>query len=336
MEDRSSFVTGAPGKKSILAPLSRCEDVQSLIDAGADEFYFGIVDPRYLNANKREQPAASFDDFGKLECALEIIKKSGRHSYLALNERLHHGTETSVRSYMVELDKRPFDGYIVQDYAILKLLEEIGSVKEVHLSSLAQVWNDEAIRFFTESFPQITRVVFSRDLTWAEMAELASYFPEKRFEAFVLNEWCYNVDGICSSIHFGNIQASSNYVCLRERYYVDSKGSPPDRRQFRCMIRNRPACFACSIHFLSRIQNLVSFKIVGRGRDLPTIARSVDFVRAVRDAIALDLTYNDFVAQARKNFILAFDRECNVEICQFAHLEENGAADPFHSDNNHA
>ena len=55
----------------ILSPLARLEDVEPLIQVGADEFYAGFNNELFKQANKRENPKASFSDIETLKAELE-------------------------------------------------------------------------------------------------------------------------------------------------------------------------------------------------------------------------------------------------------------------------
>lgn len=237
----------------ILSPLARLEDAEPLMEVGADEFYSGFINAHFQHGNKRENPKASFSDLSALSECVERIHAQGKKLNLALNERIYKDNIDSVRAYIEEIDSLPFDAYIVQDYAILKLLTEHQTKKAVHLSSLAQVWNVDAISYYQALFPIIKRIIFSRDVVMDEMETICRLMPDTEFEAFILNDWCYNVDGICASLHHEVKQKGIPYICHREYLYKHVRECETMTQSFQKVLRNRPACFACAMYRLNVI-----------------------------------------------------------------------------------
>jgi O2-independent ubiquinone biosynthesis protein UbiU len=71
---------------------------------------------------------------------------------------------------------------------------------DLHCSSLNQVLNKDAISFWVEKY-NVKRIIFPRNIAINEIIEMCNLFPNLEFEIFVKNSWCYNSDGICSSMH---------------------------------------------------------------------------------------------------------------------------------------
>ena len=92
------------------------------------------------------------------------------------------------------------DALIVKDLLIADLIREIDPNIAIHCSSLNQVINKEGIAYWRER-ANITRVILPRNVNVHEIRDLASAFPDLEFEIFIKNDWCYDSDGICSSLH---------------------------------------------------------------------------------------------------------------------------------------
>jgi len=70
---------------------------------------------------------------------------------------------------------------------------------QIHISSCASVFNSETVEFYKIFNP--SRIVLNRQLTLREIEHIRKSFPEMEMEVFILNEKCYNIDGLCTLIH---------------------------------------------------------------------------------------------------------------------------------------
>jgi collagenase-like PrtC family protease len=63
------------------------------------------------------------------------------------------------------LDKIKPDAFIVRDFAVIQALRKIQPNVKLHISSLAQVWNENALNFYKDFLGEnFERFIFSRDI----------------------------------------------------------------------------------------------------------------------------------------------------------------------------
>jgi len=204
----------------IVAPISRVAEVTSVIEAGADEIYCGLLVNEQLDShgnvnclNRRAEISSNLTNYEELKEVIGIARSKNTPVNLALNE--FYGQD-QVFMALRQLEKSMecgIDRIIVAD---IGLLSEIKNRKypnlKIHISSCASVFNSETIEFY--KMFNLTRVILNRQLTLSEIEHLNRSFGELEMEVFILNERCYNIDGFCTFLHGRFSSAYNNFTRL--------------------------------------------------------------------------------------------------------------------------
>lgn len=195
----------------LLAPLKNSSEVESLLDAGAEEFYCGITPPDWQArfsqnwVNRRSPVSAGVLDFADLQRILS--RAAGCPVYVTLNAPFYpSGSLAMLVEFSMELLSAGVSGLIVADLDLLLSLAEAGLAAKIHLSSLATCTNPGAAAFFREL--GVSRIIFPRHLTLDEIEE--SMVSGLEFEAFLLNDGCVFEEGLCATSH------AAGPICLKD------------------------------------------------------------------------------------------------------------------------
>jgi len=207
----------------IVAPISAVDEVQPLVEAGADELYCGMVPvewtERFRSAGVNRRifgNLTNYDDLGRL---IEQAGERGVAISLVLNAQ--HYAEEHMDA-LLELSHRfaslGGSALIVGDIGLLALLAAEGPAIRRHASSLLSCRNADAAAFHRELGAH--RAIFPRDVTLAEMVRTVAATPGLEFEAFILNDGCVFEEGNCHTIHLPSRQGGP--ICI-DGYETDHR-----------------------------------------------------------------------------------------------------------------
>lgn len=294
---------------NIITPLSRIEELEPLLAAGADELYCSVV-PRDWKAKFKSSAVSrrlfsSLADESDLELAIAGSAARGKAISLVLNAQ--HYTSEQI-DCLLQLARRfaAMGGHavIVADPMLLSLIAAELPALAIHLSSVASCRNAESSAFFRQL--GVTRVIFPRDMTLAEMARISKASHNLTFEAFVLNDGCVFEEGVCHSIH---LPAQLGGAICMDKYgyrYARTDGQRLDSfeevalatndEQYQRWLWHRfsngfsvtPEGYSfgpCGLCALPRLRQagISAIKIAGRDAPLARKLKSVELVRRVRD-----------------------------------------------------
>jgi putative protease len=197
----------------ILSPLSRVDEVGPLIDAGADEFYCGVLPAewrsRYTVAaclNRRQEDnkiintSPHLDSFAALEQSIKLAHSRNIPVVLTINEHYYSNEQyPMLREYIEQALKADVDAFIIGDLGLLLTLQEMGSSAKIYISTAGTAFNAETVHFYRDL--GASRVILPRHLSLEEIGEIAQKISGIELEAFILNSRCANVDGFCTFQH---------------------------------------------------------------------------------------------------------------------------------------
>jgi len=293
----------------ILAPLWKWYDVENLIQLGANEFYFWVDFTKELNKRDNEKAQISIQE---AQSFLKLREKySNVRFFVALNEAPITWDDKKIMKKLQQLlSLIDPDAFIVRDLSVINALKEIKKDVKLHISSLAQVWNEDAISFFVDFlWDNFEKFIFPRDITWIEAVKLIKKFPQLEFEIFALNEWCWNVDGFCSSLRWTWRKYWVPFICHREYAY-------PWDENLKKIIYGRTSCKVCNFWKFKDLENIISVKIVWRWAEFEQIQRNVKYLKSLLNWMELADDYQDY-----KNFCKASLQKVNkanwCSICEF-------------------
>lgn len=271
----------------ILAPLWKDYDVEKLIKLWANEFYFWIDFTKSLNKRDNEKAQIIIEQAN--EYLLLREKYPDIRFFIALNEAPVDWDDKQIEEKLSKLlSLISPDAFIVRDFSVISTLKKIDKNIKLHISSLAQVWNENALDFYKELlWDNFERFIFSRDISSLEALEIIKNNNSLEFEIFALNEWCWNIDGLCSSLHWTWRKEWVPFICHREYAY-------PWDKDLKKLIYGRTSCKVCSLWKFKDIENIISLKIVWRWAPQEQIERNIKYLKSLLSYIDLSDNFNEF------------------------------------------
>ena len=271
----------------LLAPAGTWDALVAGVESGADACYLG---GKHFNMRMHEGDF-NFDD-EMLKKAIAYTHEHGVKLYITLNNLISDEEIPALREYLTYLNEIRPDAILVQDFAVLELIHEMGIKIPVHTSVMMNTHNEHAIEKLKEY--GITRVVVGREMTLSEL----SLFRERtgiEVEYFMHGDMCISESGQCihSGVVFG--QSGNRGRCLKPCRWAyqlidektgevldqDSDGAYKLALKDMCMYRHIPQLIQAGVF---------SFKIEGRMRPAPFIRRIVSTYRKAIDAYIADPT----------------------------------------------
>jgi len=317
----------------ILAPFSKKSEVEPLAEAGATEFFCGLVDQEwqktytYISSiNLRHDSGANLSSFAELQESLQTAHSLGTKLFLALNKTFYSEKQLPIAMHCAEQAvKLGIDALIVADPGLIPKLKQEFSVKIV-LSTSSPAFNTAAIDFFRGL--GIDRIVLPRQLAINEIRLLSSYAKKRSLEVecFVLNEICPNIGGLCTFQHIvdQNLFMPAQALACRMPFSVEAKSDSSREKRLVAsshvkLWNNAPIadCGLCAIREIMRC-GIDSLKIAGRGLSLETKAAGV---RAVKEAIGLaakGCSGNRFRQECGRLYSGMFHSKCDYKNCYYA------------------
>ena len=269
----------------LLAPAGTWDAMTAAIDAGADAVYLG---GKHFNMRLHEGDF-NFDD-ARLKEAIDYAHAHDVHLYVTLNNLISNEELPALRDYLAYLEEIRPDAILVQDFAVLELVHEMGITVPLHTSVMMNTHNEYAIEKLKEY--GITRIVVGREMTLSELA-LFRARTGIEVEYFMHGDMCISESGQC--IHSGVLFGQSGNrgrcmkICLWPFAFIneetgevlDASSPGPYKLALKdmCMYRAIPALIQAGVF---------SFKIEGRMRAPEFIRRLVSTYRAAIDAYIAD------------------------------------------------
>ncbi len=172
----------------LLAPAGSYESIIAAVNAGADAVYVGgkMFGARAYADNPEEE---------QLLGGLEYCHIHDRKLYLTVNTLLkEHELATMLYPYLLPYYENGIDGVIVQDFGVMRFVQEHFPGLPVHASTQMTVTGPEGARLLKEQ--GVSRVVVARELSLEEIHTIAEDTGIE-IEAFVHGAMCYSYSGQC-------------------------------------------------------------------------------------------------------------------------------------------
>ena len=269
----------------LLAPAGTWDALVAGVESGADAVYLG---GKHFNMRMHEGEF-NFDD-AMLKKAIDYAHEHGVRLYVTLNNLISNEEIPALREYLAYLNEIRPDALLVQDFAVLELVHEMGITIPLHTSVMMNTHNEHAIEKLKEY--GITRIVVGREMTLSEL----SLFRERtgiEVEYFMHGDMCISEAGQCihSGVLFG--QSGNRGRCLKPCRWAyqlidektgevldeDGPGAYKLALKDMCMYRAIPQLIQAGVF---------SFKIEGRMRPAGFIRRIVSTYRKAIDAYIAD------------------------------------------------
>ena len=271
----------------LLAPAGTWDALVADVESGADAVYLG---GKHFNMRMHEGDF-NFDD-AALKKAIDYAHAHDVRLYITLNNLISDEELPALKEYLQYLEEIQPDALLVQDFAVLELVHEMGITIPLHTSVMMNTHNEHAIEKLKEY--GITRIVVGREMTLSELA-LFRARTGIEVEYFMHGDMCISESGQCihSGVVFG--QSGNRGRCLKPCRWayelideksgkrLDENGAGPYKLALKdmCMYRAIPELIQAGVF---------SFKIEGRMRPAPFLRRIVSTYRAAIDAYIADPT----------------------------------------------
>ncbi|SDX42403.1 putative protease [Allochromatium warmingii] len=188
----------------LLAPAGTLRNLRYALAYGADAVYAGL--PRYsLRVRNNDF------DLANLATGIAETHRLGKRLYLAANLMPHGAKLKTFIDDMQPIVELAPDGLIMADPGLILLARERWPDLPIHLSVQANTVNAAAVRFWQQQGLQ--RVILSRELSLAAIAEIRDACPEMELEVFVHGALCIAYSGRCLLSGYFNHRDANQGAC---------------------------------------------------------------------------------------------------------------------------
>lgn len=311
----------------ILAPIKNLLTWIRVVDSWVGEVYFWVVSNDWQNKhefksilNRRDGSLANISSYEDGKKLIDYARSKWVKCYITLNNSPIINDKQLIEEEIRKCIHIKPDALIVKDMYIAQLIREIDKDIDIHCSSLNQVINSESINFWIQNF-NISRMIFPRNISVNEIKNLCSLFTDLEFEIFIKNDWCYNSDWVCSSLHLEWLKDGIPYVCNRESLYKSD--NQVFNSDYLTLTKNMNDCKVCIIKEIKDIKNLVSLKIVGREKPVEIILKDIKFIQSALAFSNLAETNKEFIDFNIINHSKNLKKDCAHKNCEVFNMYYN-------------
>jgi len=190
----------------IVSPITNIHEVDALIDAGAAEFYCGVLteqeNRRLTNIfclNRRPSLFSNLSSFLELEKLVKKAKSSDAKVSFTLNEFYTDEQFPSVIEQAKKAADCGVDAFIVCDLGLIRFLRQTNPKARLHVGVGGTTFNSQTMAFYKKLGAK--RVILPRQLTIKEIESISLKNKEIELECLILNERCHFIDGYCNFLH---------------------------------------------------------------------------------------------------------------------------------------
>jgi putative protease len=294
----------------ILSPLSKVEEVEPLVKAGADEFYCGLVNQCAPLNDRPNNSKFNFSNIGELDRAVKIAKSFNKDVYLAINKPT---VQLDLALKQAETAERlGMKGVIVSNLLLMRLITKKKLKLDVCVSCLDPAFNSKSIDFFKKFDVKIIHL--PRHLGLRDLEMLSKNSSGIELSVFGFNGMCINIESFCSlhslkkdyfipCEHFKTTEILGDYRGSKEE--VTKKISSPD-----------VSCGICAFKKLEEI-GIRNIKIEGRDFSTNDKVRAVSLAKKSIEFCKKDIDYKEYISHCKKLFVEFFNDACEQEYCYF-------------------
>lgn len=289
------------------------DNIKKLLLLWVREFYIWFVPDYWLkeywyeiSPNRRYSSDCQINSFKEFIILTKFLRKVGAKVFFTLNEHNYSKKWFSFVEKMILEVKDYVDGFIIANYALLELLNDLW--KEIHISSEYCILNNHTVDYFVEN--KATRLIFPRNISYYEIEEIVKYrnihHKDLELEIFINDSLLYTC-WLCTSFHWEDnfifcSQKKSNARTLVE--YKDKYSETAIKIDSMSDVINKN----CSLCFLKRFIDIWinSFKIPWRTWRQDMVKRVIE----VKQYISNKTNYN-------WKIILEEYNDCKLNKCMY-------------------
>jgi collagenase-like PrtC family protease len=323
----------------ILSPLDSIDEVDGLVEAGADEFYCGLLEnewhDRYpvTSINRRPAGKGHFRSFSDLKEAVRRSHLQGIKVFFTLNEHYYIKNQYPLLvKYIEGALKAEIDAFIISDYGLIAYLMEKNYGIPVHISTGGTVFNWRSVKFYKEL--GVERITFPRHLDIEEIEGIIARMPSIETTVFIINSRCINVDGFCTFQHGlagREIIPMYRNACMlpfKTTVYRKSQGDNNIAYPLKAAMLERQKiwqkahvddypCGACALYEFNKM-GITSIKIVGRGNPFNRKRTDLLFIKKLLTILKEQAITNiSFRNKAQKLYQKTYERPCRLHMCYY-------------------
>ncbi len=322
----------------LLAPAGNIDNFLAAIEAGADAVYIGAPG---INARNLSRDL-SLEEIGAM---IRYAHDLGKKVYIAANSLILEHELPQLLETLALLESLEPDALIIQDLALLHLVQEYFPALTLHASTLMGAHNSETVELLQNVGCE--RVVLARELTLKEITSLAGRV-DVELEVFVHGAMCYSYSGLCLFSSYLGGKSGLRGRCVqpcRRGYTWQTKSSKSGKSNKRKGSNTRSAMprmatggsYLFSMNDLEgfaavqtlRHAGIASLKIEGRLRTVNYVGKIVSAYRHVLDSTSADL--DEAIQVAEKLAVEAMGRRTSSGY--FFSPQPKDAIVPHHSGN---
>lgn len=255
----------------LLAPAGNLESLDAAIGEGADAVYLGL---KSFNARLRTTNFA----WNQFEAAVDSIHKQHKKIYVTVNTVCEENETERLYRFLAYLNEVNPDGLIVQDYAVIRMVQDYFPNLKLHASTQMNVESSNAVRLLQKE--GLTRMVLARELNLEEIAKIKKE-TNAELEVFVHGALCVSESGLCLFSSFLGGKSANRGMCTqacRRLYSAEIPGGIKQGYYFS----------PCDLELIDQIPSLIdagvdSFKIEGRMKSADYVGSVVSAYRYVID-----------------------------------------------------
>ena len=267
----------------ILSPAGNIEKLKYAILYGADAVYTATT--RYGLRAK-----AGNLTLEELQEATDFCHSYKKKIFVTVNIFSHNRHLVDLPAYLQDLEKIGIDAVIVSDPGVFQIVKESSNLP-IHVSTQANIVSWKSAEFWYKLGAE--RIILARELTFAEISEMAEKVPEVDLEMFVHGAMCIAYSGRCLLSAFFNNRSANLGECTqpcRWKYSLMEETRPNEyfpitEDEFGTYIMNSK-----DLNLINRLAEIykagvASIKIEGRMKSLHYVSNVTRVYRNVMDRI---------------------------------------------------
>ena len=191
--------------------------MDAAIGEGADAVYLGL---KSFNARLRSSNFA----WNQFESAVQAVHKLGKKIYVTVNTVVEENETERLYRFLSYLDKIGPDAILVQDFGVVRMVQEFFPRLVLHASTQMNASSAAAVNLLSKE--GIKRVVLARELHGEEIRSIRQNTASE-LEVFVHGALCVSESGLCLFSSYLGGKSANRGMCTQacRRYYEAESGA---------------------------------------------------------------------------------------------------------------
>lgn len=196
----------------LLAPAGNIEALDAAIGEGADAVYLGL---KTFNARLRSSNFA----WNQFEAAVQAVHRLGKKIFVTVNTVSEERETERLYRFLAYLDRVGPDGLIVQDFGVVRMVQEFFPKLKLHASTQMNIASARGVNLLSKE--GIRRVVLSRELSLEEIKKIRAN-TSAELEVFVHGALCVSESGLCLFSSYLGGKSANRGMCTQacRRFYT--------------------------------------------------------------------------------------------------------------------